>query len=88
MFRPLIVATFREVFCSVYNTINLYLYVHLFVVSHNESTEHGHESFRVATRFFLRCESDQNVNLITNLYQVMKLKVTVSTSTFLYCKVH
>jgi hypothetical protein len=32
MFRPLIVAIFREVFYSIYNTINLYLYMHLFVV--------------------------------------------------------
>ena len=31
MFRPLIVPIFREVFYSVCNTINLYLYMNLFV---------------------------------------------------------
>jgi len=32
MFLPLIVPIFREVFYSVYNTINLYLYMPLFVL--------------------------------------------------------
>jgi len=90
MFRPLIVAIFREVFYAVYNIVNLHICLCscLLCASNKESTEHDHESFIVATRFFLKGKSDQNVKLITNLYQIMKLKMTISTSTILSCKVH